>query len=171
MASESYRTHSPMWLFVSIIWINYYIYCRFSEMLAAGCEWLFNSVPGLILLEVYTGDQKIMGYKKPENIYASVKNEINNTHYRCDGDIFVEHLEVSFKNRITWVWFKIKIPEYFRKFNTQLSNFNYLLKYTKTSFHVRMFRLFKLTRIYFNWLMFEKNYTFLKVILLKTNVW
>ncbi|XP_025422700.1 probable G-protein coupled receptor CG31760 isoform X2 [Sipha flava] len=71
------------------------------ELLMAGCKWLWDSVPGLILLEVYSGDQPIKTYKKPGNVYSSVKTKTNSTHWRCDESSFVEHVEITFENKIT----------------------------------------------------------------------
>lgn len=73
------------------------------ELLVAGCEWLWNSVPGLILLDVYSGEQQIKSFKKPGNVYSSIKTKTNSTHWRCEESSFVEHVEVAFENKITWV--------------------------------------------------------------------
>ncbi|XP_060839071.1 probable G-protein coupled receptor CG31760 isoform X2 [Rhopalosiphum padi] len=71
------------------------------ELLIAGCKWLWNSVPGLILLEVYSGDQQIKSFKKRGNLYSSILTKVNSTHWRCDDNSFVEHVEVNFENEIT----------------------------------------------------------------------
>ncbi|KAE9536615.1 hypothetical protein AGLY_007017 [Aphis glycines] len=71
------------------------------ELLTAGCKWLWSSVPGLILLEVYLGDQLIKSFKKRGNLYSSIITKINSTQWRCDNSSFVEHVEVNFENKIT----------------------------------------------------------------------
>ncbi|XP_022164127.1 probable G-protein coupled receptor CG31760 isoform X2 [Myzus persicae] len=73
------------------------------ELLAAGCKWLWNSVPGMILLEVYSGDQQIKSFKKQGNLYSSIISKINSTHWRCEDSSFVEHVEITFENKITVV--------------------------------------------------------------------
>lgn len=73
------------------------------ELLEAGCRWLWNSVTGLILVELYSGNQRIKSYKKPGNVYSSTVSKTNSTHWRCDKSSFVEHVEVTFDNKMTWV--------------------------------------------------------------------
>lgn len=93
------------------IYINVSFYCRNVitynfrlELLAAGCKWLWSSVPGLMLLEVYSGDQQIKSFKKPGSQYSSIITKINSTRWKCDATSFVEHVEITFENKITWVW-------------------------------------------------------------------
>lgn len=71
-------------------------------MLAAGCKWLWNSVPGLILLEVYSGEQQIKSYKKSINSYYSLITKANYTYWMCSESSFVEHVEVTLENKIMY---------------------------------------------------------------------
>jgi len=82
---------------------DFFLFTLLLELLAAGCKWLWNSVPGLILLEVYSGDQQIKSFKKRGNLNSSIITKINSTHWRCEDSSFVEHVEVTFENKITWV--------------------------------------------------------------------
>ncbi|XP_050522426.1 probable G-protein coupled receptor CG31760 [Daktulosphaira vitifoliae] len=73
------------------------------DLLSAVCMWLWTTEPGLLSLQVYLGDQLIKTYKNRTNAYSSFLSDQNNTYWRCDDHIFVEHIEVLFENRITMV--------------------------------------------------------------------
>lgn len=84
-----------MWLLLN------FSYCLFLELLKASCKWLWNSVPDLLLLEVYSGDQLIESFKRLKTFNFSITTKINNTGWRCDEGKFVEHVEITFENKIT----------------------------------------------------------------------
>ncbi|XP_050442150.1 probable G-protein coupled receptor CG31760 isoform X2 [Adelges cooleyi] len=78
-----------------------------QNLLAAGCEWLWATEPGLISLELYSGRRLVRSYGDRVTYHQSDSSppptDRNGTQWICDNGLLVEHVEVTLENQIAIV--------------------------------------------------------------------